>query len=96
MVMRRSQVSEDYWEGEEVCVCVHEVGFVFRGVERTCDLSFGIRKFSFMFDFLSPFVPQRFFFTSLFCYLNITNTSDLIGHKKLISLVLGEIAICLT
>ena len=78
-----------------VSVCVHEVGFVFRGVERMCDLSVGIRKFSFCvssFTFSVCLSPRDFFFfftsLSLLCYLSITNTSDtsdLIGHKQLIS-----------
>ena len=76
-------------------MCVHEVGFVFRGVERMCDLSVGIRKFSFCvssFTFSVCLSPRDFFFfftsLSLLCYLSITNTSDtsdLIGHKQLIS-----------
>ena len=50
-------------------VCVHEVGFVFRGVERTCDLSFGIRKFSFCVSCLTFSVrlsPRDFFL--LLCF----------------------------
>ena len=67
-----------------VSVCVHEVGFVCRGVERTCDRLVWIRKFSSCvssFTFSVCLSPPL----SLLCYLSITNRSDLIGHKQLIS-----------
>ena len=62
-----------------VSVCVHEVGFVFRGVERMCDLSVGIRKFSFCvssFTFSVCLSPRDFFFFfyfSLFAMLSQYN-----------------------